>query len=61
MMLLLACAKKLVRFDLAIRSGDYNIRNATMKGMDVEGKPSVSSAAVRSVPWLQRNACMVLI
>ena len=37
MMLLLACAKKLVRFDLAIRSGDYNIRN-TMKGMDVEGK-----------------------
>ncbi|MCQ5131358.1 hydroxyacid dehydrogenase [Butyricicoccus faecihominis] len=36
-MLLLACAKKLVRFDLAIRSGDYNIRN-TVKGIDVEGK-----------------------
>lgn len=36
-MLLLACAKKLVRFDLAIRSGDYSIRNE-VKGMDVEGK-----------------------
>lgn len=36
-MLLLACAKKLVTFDLAIRSGDYGIRN-TVKGMDVEGK-----------------------
>lgn len=36
-MLMLACAKKLVKFDLAIRSGDYDIRN-TCKGMDVEGK-----------------------
>ena len=36
-MLLLACAKKLVRFDLAIRSGESNIRN-TVKGIDVEGK-----------------------
>ena len=37
MMLILACAKKLVYFDNAIRSGDYDIRNR-VKGMDLEGK-----------------------
>lgn len=37
MLLLLACAKKLVTFDLAIRSGDYGIRNK-VKGMDIQGK-----------------------
>lgn len=37
MMLILACAKKLVYFDNAVRSGDYDIRNR-VKGMDLEGK-----------------------
>lgn len=37
MMLILACAKKLVLFDKAIRNGDYEIRNR-VKGMDLEGK-----------------------
>lgn len=37
MMLILTCAKKLVYFDNAIRSGDYDIRNR-VKGMDLEGK-----------------------
>lgn len=37
MMLILACAKRLVFFDMAMRSGDYDIRNR-MKGMDLEGK-----------------------
>ena len=37
MMLILACAKKLVFFDRAARSGDYDIRNR-VKGMDLEGK-----------------------
>lgn len=37
MMLILACAKRLVFFDMAIRSGDYDIRNR-VKGMDLEGK-----------------------
>ena len=38
MMLLLACAKKLVRFDLAIRSGDYNIRNTAKERYGCRGK-----------------------
>ena len=37
MMLILACAKKLVFFDRAARRGDYDIRNR-VKGMDLEGK-----------------------
>lgn len=37
MMLILACAKRLVFFDMAMRSGDYDIRNR-IKGMDLEGK-----------------------
>lgn len=37
MMLILACAKKLVFFDMAMRSGDYDARNR-IKGMDLEGK-----------------------
>ena len=37
MMLILACAKKLVLFDKAIRNGDYEIRNR-VKGLDLEGK-----------------------
>lgn len=36
-LLLLACAKKLVCFDLAVRSGDFKIRNM-MRGMDLTGK-----------------------
>ena len=35
--IILACAKKLVLFDKAIRNGDYEIRNR-VKGMDLEGK-----------------------
>lgn len=37
MLLILACAKRLVFFDMAMRSGDYDIRNR-VKGMDLEGK-----------------------
>ena len=37
MMLILACAKKLVFFDRAARRGDYDIRNR-VKGTDLEGK-----------------------
>lgn len=37
MMLILACAKKLIVFDRAIRTDDYEIRNR-VKGMDLEGK-----------------------
>lgn len=37
MMLILACAKRLVLFDKAARAGDYEIRNR-VKGMDLEGK-----------------------
>ena len=37
MLLILACAKKLVFFDAAVRSGNYEIRNQ-VKGMDLEGK-----------------------
>lgn len=37
MLLILACAKRLVLFDAAVRSGDYDIRNR-IKGMDLEGK-----------------------
>lgn len=36
-MLILACAKKTVYFDAALRAGDYEIRNR-VKGMDLEGK-----------------------
>lgn len=36
-MLILACAKRLVFFDGAVRSGNYEIRNK-IKGMDLEGK-----------------------
>lgn len=37
MLLILACAKRLVLFDAAIRAGDYDIRNR-VKGTDLEGK-----------------------
>ena len=37
MLLILACAKRLVLFDAAVRSGDYDIRNR-VKGMDLERK-----------------------
>ena len=37
MLLILACAKKLIFFDNAMRSGDYEVRNR-IKGQDVEGK-----------------------
>lgn len=36
-LLLLACAKRLVYFDSAIRAGDYEIRNRE-RGMDLDGK-----------------------
>ncbi len=37
LLLILACAKRLVFFDAAIRTGDYGIRNR-VKGMDLDGK-----------------------
>lgn len=37
MMLILACAKRLVFFDAAVRSGNYEIRNK-IKGTDLDGK-----------------------
>lgn len=36
-LLILACAKKLIRVDRAVRTGDYEIRNR-VKGMDLDGK-----------------------
>lgn len=37
MMLILACAKRLVYFDKALRAGDYEIRNS-VRGTDLDGK-----------------------
>ena len=53
MMLILACAKKLVFFDRAARRGDYDIRNR-VKGMDLEGKSRSTGSPTgiwRERPW----------